>query len=147
MTVEGVGRYVMAVPRDSVLHARATFKAKGGGQIIALFAAQPSVWFKVAEVRASLCLQGVILSRETVRGALNHLVEMGFLEMPAKMVVSEKVSPQMGLYRRLLNPAQRERMESSALVTPSAPLAKAMREKRRQRNAQRHADTRRVRSA
>lgn len=131
MTVEGVGAYVVAtVPRENVARVRATFKVRGGGQMIALFAAQPSIWFRVGQVQASLRLQGVCVSLVSVRSGLNQLVEMGFLQ---KMVDPEKVYTAAHRYRRLLTEAQRELLTQP--VRLSAPLASAMRDKRQRRKA------------
>jgi hypothetical protein len=141
----GAGDYITAnVPRDAVARVRVVFKVKGGGQIINLFAAMPSVWFRVGKVRSVLLLAGVVMSRETVRKALNQLVEMDFLETRAKMVVLKKLSPEMGVYRRKLNEAQRELIEKTAPVKASAPTATGARETRRRANAERHASARAV---
>lgn len=131
MSVEGVGGYVAStVPLASVAAAQRTFKVRGGGQMIALFAAQPSIWFRVGQVQASLRLQGVCVSVVSVRYGLNQLVEMGFLE---KMVDAEKVSTAAHRYRRLLSEAQRDLLKQPVRV--STPLATAIREKRERRKA------------
>ena len=129
VTVDGVGRYLTrTVALHSVAGASATFRAKGGGQMIALFAAQPSIWFKVSDVQASLCLQGVLVSRESVRDGLDQLVNMGFLERMQKMVGLKKVSGAAQRYRRQLSEAQRELLSAPAKL--SAPRALAIRERR-----------------
>lgn len=134
VSVDGVGGYIAAtVPLASVAKARTKFKVRGGGQMIALFAAQPSIWFRVGQVQASLRLQGVIVCRESVREGLDQLVEMGFLERSQKMIDCKKVSGAAHQYRRLLTEAQRDLLTQPVRV--SAPLATAIRERRERRRA------------
>lgn len=132
MTVDGVGAYVSAnMPLASVAKAQSTFKVRGGGQMIALFAAQPSIWFRVGQVQASLRLQGVCVSVVSVRTGLNQLVDMSFLQ---KMVDPEKVSTAPHRYRRLLTEAQRDLLLQPVRVSQhQAAAIKAKRERRKAR--------------
>jgi hypothetical protein len=125
-----LGAYLAAtVPLAEVVHARTVFKVKGGGQIIALLEAQPSIWFRVGQVRASLRLQGVIVSAPTARSGLNQLVEMGYLE---KHVDPDSIITVAHLYRRKLSEARRAQLNESVRV--SAPLSAAIKARRARAN-------------
>ena len=107
--VSGAGAYLTGHVRlRDVVQRAGVFRAKGGGQMIAIFGALPSVWFTVGMMRERLACMQVAVSSSTVRDAFEQLEKMGFLE---KMVRPDAPQNAPMRYRRKLTDAQREHIE------------------------------------
>lgn len=113
--MSGAGAYLTGHVRLRDVAQRAgVFRAKGGGQMIAIFGALPSVWFTVGMMRERLACMQVAVSSSTVRDAFEQLEKMGFLE---KMVRPDAPQNAPMRYRRKLTDAQRERLERTGSST------------------------------
>lgn len=127
--MSGAGAYLTGHVRlRDVVQRAGVFRAKGGGQMIAIFGALPSVWFTVGMMRERLACMQVAVSPSTVRDAFEQLEKMGFLE---KMVRPDAPQNAPMRYRRKLTDAQRERLERTGSTTATRVSELAVRRARK----------------
>ena len=99
----------------------AMFVAKGGEQMLTMFAVFKGRWFLSAKVRPFVVNQGCVsIHRNTVRNALEQLVSLGFLEREGGPGTGRQVR-----YRRKQTSAEAQQEQSRE----RASKARALRDK------------------